>query len=187
MSQFKLNTALSVALFLFAFTHTGEVRASTCPAESFVQSAGEAFMSAARRGTGAAFSSAASRYADLHGLALFALGSYRNKLPKSRETEYVARTRSFMGNFMAEYGSKFAGDSIAITSCNESPAGLTVGTKLSTGQVITFKLRKAGASYRVQDVSVSSIWLAQTMKNKFTRVIRENNDDVGALINYLAK
>ena len=144
-------------------------------------------MSASRRGTGAAFSTAASRYADLHGLALFALGNYRKYLPKSRETEYVARTRTYMGNFMAEYGSKFAGDSIAITSCNESAGSLTVGTKLSTGQVIIFRLQKLGGSYRVKDVSVSAIWLAQIMRNKFTRIIKENNGDVEALISYLGQ
>jgi len=161
--------------------------ASTCPADDYIQSAGQAFMSASRRGTGAAFSTAASRYADLHGLALFALGNFRKFLPKSRETEYVARTRTYMGNFMAEYGSKFAGDSIAITSCNEAAGGLTVGTKLSTGQVIIFRLQKSGGSYRVKDVSVSAIWLAQIMRNKFTRIIKENNGDVEALISYLGK
>ena len=165
----------------------GIANASTCPAENYIQSAGQAFMSASRKGTGAAFSTAASRYADLHGLALFALGNFRKYMPKSRETEYVARTRTFMGNFMAEYGNKFAGDSIAVTSCNEAADGLTVGTKLSTGQVIVFRLQKSGSSYRVKDVSVSAIWLAQTMRNKFTRIIKENNGDVEALISYLGK
>ena len=172
-------------LIIFALAIPGIAKASTCPAESFIQSAGEAFMNASRRGSAGAFSSAASRFADLHSIALFALGSYRRNLPKSRETEYVARTRTFMGKFMAQYGSKFSGTAISITSCNESGSGLTVGTKLSTGQSLTFRLRKSGGSYRVQDVSVSSIWLAQTMRGKFTNVIRENNGDIEALLSYL--
>ncbi len=161
--------------------------ASTCPAESYIQSAGEAFMGASRKGTAAAFSTAAGRYSDLHGVALFALGNYRRDLPKSRETEYVARARTFIGKFMAQYGSKFAGNSIAVTSCNEASGGLIVGTRLSSGQNLTFRLRKAGSSYRVQDVSVSSIWLAQTMRGKFTSVLRENNGDIDALMSYLGK
>ena len=175
-----------VCAFIFLSSFNA-AEAATCPEEGYIQSAGQAFMNASRRGTGAAFSTAASRYADLHGLALFALGNFRKYLPKSRETEYVARTRTYMGNFMAEYGSKFAGDSIAITSCNEATGGLTVGTKLSTGQVIIFRLQKSGGSYRVKDVSVSAIWLAQIMRNKFTRIIKENNGDVEALISYLGK
>jgi phospholipid transport system substrate-binding protein len=159
--------------------------ASTCPAEDYIQSAGQAFMSASRKGSAGAFSAAASRFGDLHALALFALGPYRKDLPKSRETEYVARARTFVGKFMAKYGSKFAGNSIAVTSCNEAAGGLIVGTKLSSGQSLTFRLRKAGGGYRVQDVSVSSIWLAQTMRGKFTGVMRENNGDIDALMSYL--
>jgi ABC-type transporter MlaC component len=173
------------ALIMLTLGIPNIAKASTCPAEGFIQSAGEAFMGASRRGSAGAFSSAASRFADLHSIALFALGIYRQNLPKSRETEYVARARTFMGKFMAQYSSKFSGTSIAITSCNESGSGLTVGTKLSTGQSITFRLRKSGGSYRVQDVSVSSIWLAQTMRGKFTNVMRENNGNVEALMSYL--
>jgi hypothetical protein len=148
------------ALILLTLGIPNIAKASTCPAEGFIQSAGEAFMGASRRGSAGAFSSAASRFADLHSIALFALGIY-------------------------QYSSKFSGTSIAITSCNESGSGLTVGTKLSTGQSITFRLRKSGGSYRVQDVSVSSIWLAQTMRGKFTNVMRENNGNVEALMSYL--
>ena len=176
-----------ICTIFLVVAYANAAQAGPCPAEAYVQSAGAAFMGAARRGTPGAFSSAASRYADLRSLALFALGNYRQNLPKSREAEFVSRAQTFMGGFMAEYGSHFSGNSMTITSCNESAGGLTVGTKLSTGQTLTFRLRKAGGSYRVQDVSVSSIWLAQTMRNKFTRVIRENNGDVGALISYLGK
>ena len=169
------------------FSLSTAANSATCPADAFVRATGEAFMSAARKQSAAAFSTAASRYANLHELALFALGIYRKYLPKSLEAEYVARTRTFMGKFMQQYGSSFAGDSIAVTSCNETAKGYTVGSKLSTGQVIVFRLIKSGSSYRVQDVSVSGIWMAQTMRNKFTRIIKEGNGDVGALLDYLAK
>lgn len=175
---------ISILLLLGFFTDAAG--AASCPAEAYIQSAGQAFMTASRNGTASAFSSAAARYADLRGLALFALGNYRQNLPKAREAEFVSRAQTFMGSFMAQYGSHFSGNSITITSCNESPSGLTVGTKLSSGQTLTWRLRKAGGSYRVQDVSVSSIWLAQTMRGKFTRILSENNGDVGALIRYLA-
>ena len=185
MNMPNIKQFIRVAFIVLALTTTA--KAATCPAENYIRTAGEAFMGAARQNSASAFSSAASRYADLHGLALFSLGIYRKYLPKSRETEYVARTRTFMGQFMMRYGNKFAGDSIAVTSCNEAASGYIVGTKLSTGQVIVFRLAKTGSSYRVQDVSVSGIWMAQTMRNKFTRLIKENNGSVDALIDYLAK
>ena len=114
----------------------------------------------------------------LRGIALFALGPYRKNLPKGREAEYVALSKKFMGQFMSQYSSHFRGDGMIITKC----AGNTVATKLSSGQTLTFRLQGAR---RIADVSISGIWLAQTMRSKFTGVIRKNDGDVGALISWL--
>ena len=138
-------------------------------------------MTAANSGSANAFSSAASRFADLNAIAMFALGPYRKDLPRSRSGEYVALTRKFMGQFMAQYASKFSGNGIVITSC----AGNIIGTKLSTGQTLTFRLRKTGSNYRVEDVSVSSVWLAIALRNKFTGVISQNNGNIDALMSWL--
>lgn len=153
--------------------------AANCPSENFIQNAGAAFMGAARAGSPGAFTSAASRYADLRGIALFALGPYRKDLPKNREGEYVALSKKFMGEFMAEYASKFSGTGMTITSC----AGSLVGTRLSTGQSLTFRLQ---GQRRIADVSVSGVWLAQAIRTKFTSVLHRNDGDVSALMNWLA-
>lgn len=152
--------------------------AAACDAEAFIQNAGAAFMGAARTGSSTAFTNAAVRYADLRGIALFALGPYRKNLPSGREGEYVALTKRFMGTFMAQYAGRFKGNSITITSCR----GNIVGTKLSGGQSLTFRLR---GNSRIEDVSVSGIWLAQTMRSKFTSVIGNHGGDVGALMKWL--
>ncbi len=167
-------------LFMFsALTMSASAKAASCPSEGFIQSAGAAFMGAARNGSAAAFSNAAARFADLRGLALFALGPYRKDLAHGREGEYVALTKKFTGQFMAQYASKFSGNGITITNCVSN----IVVTKLSTGQGLTFRLR--GGS-RIEDVSVSGIWLAQELRSKFTSVIRRNDGDVDALITWLA-
>ena len=153
--------------------------AAPCPAENLVQNAGAAFMGASRAGTSGAFIGAASRFADLRGLALFALGPYRKNLPKNREAEYVALARQFMGRFMAQYASRFSGNAITITSCG----GNVIGTKLSTGQSLNFRLR---GSNRIEDVSISGVWLAQTMRSKFVGVLNSHGGDVDALIGWLA-
>lgn len=173
-----MKRLLATALTFSVLMIIPQASAATCPAESFIQDAGAAFMGAARSGSAGAFTGAASRYADLHGIALFALGPYRKNLPRSREGEYVALAKKFMGQFMAEYASSFSGTSIKITKC----AGNTVSTRLSSGQTLTFRLQGAR---RIADVSVSGVWLAQTMRSRFTGVIRNNNGDVGALMSWL--
>ncbi|MDE2445191.1 MAG: ABC transporter substrate-binding protein [Alphaproteobacteria bacterium] len=174
----KILSALWITT-AFVVASEAKAKANTCPADAFIQSAGAAFMSASRAGSPGAFTSAASRFADLNSIAIFALGPYRADLPKGREGEYVNLTKKFMGQFMFQYASKFSGNSIVITSCN----GNVIGAKLSTGQSLTFRLR--GGGKRIEDVSVSGIWLAQTLRSKFVGVIRNNNGDVGALLSWL--
>lgn len=173
-----MSKALIAFFLISALGFSAQAQAATCAAEGFVQNAGAAFMGAARSGSAGAFTGAASRYADLRGIALFALGPYRKDLPRGREAEYVALTKKFMGEFMAQYASRFRGSSMIITKCS----GNTVATKLSSGQVLTFRLQGAK---RISDVSVSGVWLAQTLRSRFTGVIRNNNGDVGALMSWL--
>ncbi len=157
-------------------------KAGGCPAEKFIQSAGNAFMSAADSGTPQAFSSAAARFADLRSLALFALGPYRRNLEPGMESKYIARAKAFMGKFMADNASHFSGSAITITSCLPGSSGLVVGAKLEGGSSITFRLKGA---YRIEDVNVSGIWMAQTLRSKFTNVINTHGGDMNALMSYL--
>jgi len=152
-----------------------------CDAESFVNSAGNAFLAAARSGTPQAFTSAASRYADLRGIAMFALGSHRKSLPKAKEAEYLALARSFIGSFMAKNSSRFSGTGLKVVSCS----GNTVNATTAAGKKLIFRVSGGKGGYRVQDVNVSSVWLAGQMRSTFTGVLNRNNGDINALLNYL--
>ena len=178
---------ISSVVFLTAATFFGlpAASAAVCPASSFVQSAGSAFIGAARNGSPGAFIGVASRYADLNGIAMFALGPHRAQLKKSQQAEYVTLTRNFIGRFMSQNSSRLASDGLAVTDCAGSGNALTVGTKTGNGKRIIFKVYKTRAGYRVRDVNVSSYWLAQQLRSKFTSVIRSNNGDIGALFAYL--
>ncbi|NJM30421.1 MAG: ABC transporter substrate-binding protein [Rhizobiales bacterium] len=175
------------ALLFSALLAMGATSAShaACEAEGFVTDAGKAFMGAARSRSAAAFSGAASRYADLNAIALFALGANRSSLPKSRQAEYVALTRAFIGKVLAKNAGRFRASGISVVSCSGSAKALTVNTRLSGGQKLVFKLYKTRGGYRVRDVSVSSVWLAQQLRTTFASVLRKNGGDIDALFNYL--
>jgi ABC-type transporter MlaC component len=151
--------------------------AKTCGAEDFVTSAGNAFFAAARSGSPQAFSNAAARYADLRSIALFALGTHRRELSKAQEGEYVALARGYMGRFLAGYSNKLKGSNIKVTSCNESGKALLVKASSSSGTSLAFRVSKGKGGYRVQDVSVSSFWLASQLRGKFGRVIKARGVD----------
>ena len=84
-----------------------------------------------------------------------------------------------MGRFMAQNASSLSGGQLTITSCT---ANLVTG-RFGSGTVV-FRL---SGSYRIEDVTVSGISIAQALRNRFTGVIRNNNGDIDALMSYLAK
>jgi phospholipid transport system substrate-binding protein len=183
-----MRSSLSALVFATLLgISTQSAGAESCDAGSFVSGAGGAFMNAARSGSAGAFAGAASRYADLRGIAMFALGPHRGQLKKSQEAEYVSLTRGFIGRFMAENSSKLAGSGMTVTDCTGNDSAMVVNTKMSNGKKVVFKVYKTKGGYRVRDVNVASIWLAQQMRSQFTSVIRRNNGDINALFDYLRK
>jgi ABC-type transporter MlaC component len=156
-----------------------------CPATGYITNAANALIGAARSGSPAAISSTVARYSDMRGIALFALGPYRSKLPPSRQAEYVRLTKSFIGRFMASYSDEFRSSGFTPVTCSASGSNVIVNGKLSGGQKVILRLAKSRSGYRVLDMNVSSVWLAQQLRSKFVSVIRKNGNDVDALFDFL--
>ena len=169
-----------LALLAIGFSTLGllsTAEAGSCPAESFVRSAGQAYDRAAAAGSTDAFASAADRFSDLRSLSFFALGQYRKDLPKSREAEYLSLTRNFIGNTLKRHGSGLSGGITEVTDCASSGGGFVVTARSASGKKIVFRLARAGGSYTVKDVNMQGIWLAQQMRSKFTGTISRKGID----------
>jgi phospholipid transport system substrate-binding protein len=151
-----------------------------CDAEKFVLSAGRAFTMASHRGSPSAFTSAASNFTDMRGIALFALGPHRKKLAPGKEGEFVRLAQGFMGRFMSRYASRFNAAGMQVTGCSGNVVNAQAG-----GRKLIFRVSKRGGGYILQDVNVSSIWLAGQMRSTFTGVINRNGGDINALWDYL--
>ena len=164
---------------------TSATATAACPAATFITNVGNAFMGAASVRSASAFSGVTARYADLRGMSMFALGPHRRLLGKSREAEYLALTRGFIGRFMVRYSSRFSGSGMTIKDCVGSSNALTVSTRMSNGKKIIFKLHRTKRGFLVRDVNVSSVWLAQQMRSTFVGVINRNGGDIDALFAYL--
>lgn len=180
-----MKTALPLALAIMTGL-AASAKAADCPAGPFVINAATAIQNAARAQSPAAFSGVAARYTDLRGIALFALGPHRSQLGKGDEGKYVALTKGFIGRFMAKNSSRVAGSGLKITDCKGSGGGRYVVTaQMSNGKRFVFRVAGRKGGFRVQDVNVSSVWLAQQLRSSFTGVIRRNNGDIDALYAYL--
>ena len=179
----RLVAAL-LAIAFCSFGMPGIARADSCPAESFVKSAGQAYDRAATSGSASAFANAADQFSDIRSLAFFALGQYRKDLPKSRESEYLRLTRSFIGDTLKNHGSGLRGGNLEVLDCSPSGNGLEVTTRSAAGKKIVFRLAKSGGGYTVKDVNMQGIWLAQQMRSKFTGTVARSGID--GLFAYLA-
>lgn len=174
------------AVAALAFSSPANSRAAeTCAAAPFIDSAARALMKASEGRSPHAFSSAVARISDINGIALYALGPYRAKLPKARQAEYFRRTRAYIGRFLAENASRFNGNGITINSCKGANGALVVDSRLSGGERIIWRLAGRGGAYRVEDVSVQKIWLAQQLRTNFVHMIRTSGNSVEALIDQL--
>ena len=54
----------------------------------------------------------------------------------------------------------------------------------ASGKPVIFRLVRSGGGYLVQDINVSSVWLAQQLRANFVGVIRRGGD-IAALFAYL--
>ena len=177
---------LFVTLALLAFTLPSHA-AGTCPAASFVISAGKTYDQAARARSASALANGVDRYSDMRAMAFFALGRYRGLLPKGREAEYVGLTKSFMGRFMLQHGGDLRIGTLKIVECTGSGGNITVTARTSNGKAVAFRIAKSGSGFAVRDIRAGSVWLVQLMRSNFVDIIRRNQGDIGALLKYLKR
>jgi ABC-type transporter MlaC component len=176
----------SIAMtLLLLFSVLPAAAAAKCDAGPFVISVGKTYDQAARSGSAAAFANGVARYSDMRSIAFFALGRYRSKLPKAREAEYVALTKSFMGQFMLDHGQSLRVGTLQIVECSGSGANINVKARTAGGDTVLFRISKTGSGFTVRDVRANSIWLVQQMRSAFVGTISRNDGDIDALFKYL--
>lgn len=162
-----------------------QAHAANCAAEAFIIGAGRTYDQAARSGSAAAFANGVARYSDMRSVALFALGRYRKLLPKNRESEYIALTRKFMGEFMKEYGKDFRVGTMKVQDCTGPDSNMLIVAKTAGGDKVSFRVARSGGSWVVRDMNVSGIWLVQQLRSTFVGTISRGNGDIDELFKYL--
>lgn len=177
-------TILVTATMLLAIL-TVPSRAAGCAAGPFVTAAGQAILRAVRTRSPTTLAGVASRYSDIHGLAMFSLGPYRKALPDARKAEYVALTRAYVGRFLARYGNRVSGTSLTVISCSGNANAPVVTARLNGGGKAVFRLYKTRRGYLMRDVNIASIWLGAQMRSTFTSIIQKSGGNLSGLFAYL--
>ena len=135
------------------------------------------------------FAALMNRYINLRGIASYALGTYRNKLPPARKAEFYTLVNNYAAALFVYYVDDFRGTRLEIKSTTKQGRFTTIRSaiRLKGGgrEQVRWRLIPQGGAYRISDVNLKGVWLTISMKDRFTKVLRKSNGDFGALFDEL--
>ena len=132
------------------------------------------------------------QYFDMPSIARYMLGSYWRKASPEEQAEFT----SVLTDFLAlAYGKRFAnytGHEMEIGRVRDEGDGRSVvfsTVKLPSGDParVDWTVQQTDASYKIEDVKVEGLSLADTHRQEFASVISSNGGSVSKLIDILKK
>jgi phospholipid transport system substrate-binding protein len=132
------------------------------------------------------------QYFDMPGIAKYMLGSYWRKATPDEQTGFTAALTDFLA---LSYGKRFAtytGHEMAIGRVRDDGDGLSTVfsvVKLPSGEEarVDWIILAQDSTYKISDVKVEGLSLADTHRQEFASVISSNGGSVGKLIDVLKK
>lgn len=132
------------------------------------------------------------QYFDMPGIAKYMLGSYWRKATPEEQTDFTKVLTDFLALSYAKRFATYTGHDMAIGRVRDEGDGqATVFSvvKLPTGEEarVDWTIMSQAASFKITDVKVEGLSLADTHRQEFASVISNNGGSVAALINVLKK
>ena len=132
------------------------------------------------------------QYFDMPAIARYMLGSYWPKATPEEQSDFTVALTDFLA---LAYGKRFAsytGHDMAIGRVRDEGDGQTTvfsNVKLPSGESarVDWLINQAGESYKIADVKVEGLSLADTHRQEFASVISNNGGSIAALISVLRK
>jgi phospholipid transport system substrate-binding protein len=160
-------------------------------AESYVSKVGNGVIAAARANSVGQFRSLLKANADIAAIAIYSLGPYRKSLTNDVRSEYYGLVENYIAKVFQQNAKKLAGEGLEVQGTKDAGDSVLVKSVLNMGgggvMPVTWRLVKRGEGYRIFDVNVDGIWLASTQKTNFVSVLKKNNGQISALLDYLRK
>jgi phospholipid transport system substrate-binding protein len=132
------------------------------------------------------------RYFDMPTIARYMLGTYWRRATPEEQTEFTAVLTDFLA---LAYGKRFAtytGHQMDIGRVRDEGDGRSIvfsTVKLPSGEParVDWTIDQAGDTFKIADVKVEGLSLADTHRQEFASVISRNGGSVSALIDVLKK
>lgn len=140
----------------------------------------------------AAFGKLLDETADMQKIAAFALGQYIRLPTPEQKTEYLNLVRNFVVKVYVTRLSDYHNEKLVITGSQpkgsnqaivNSQINFTNGREPVT--VTWWLIKEPSGSYKIFDVNVVGVWLAQEQRSAFTSVIANHDGKFAALLDHL--
>ena len=126
---------------------------------------------------------------DIKRISLFILGPYRKNLKSSESSQYFNAIKSFISKVYAKRLSSYPSGNIKITKVEEKGRrGIIVSSLITFNDrpnpisIDWWILKSSVSDYKVFDIRISGIWMAQEQRSTFTSFLSKNNGDIINLI-----
>ncbi len=133
----------------------------------------------------------------INGIARFVLGRYWRGASEADRTEYLALFEDVIVNTWADRFSEYSGQKFTVQDAVNAPSAhqaervaivrSTFFTDPQTPVRIDWRVASRGDIYKITDVSVEGISMANTQRDEFASVIRQNSGQISALLEELRK
>ena len=127
-------------------------------------------------------------------ISLFVLGPYRRNLDSVQKTEYINLIKRFVSEIYSIRLVSFpSGDFSILSSTDNGRSGIIVKTSIQFSNdpnptKIDWRLiKKQDGKFKIFDIRVVGIWMAQEQRSTFTSFLSKNNGNINKLMDRLEK
>lgn len=133
----------------------------------------------------------------INGIARFVLGRYWRRASEDDRIEYLALFEDVIVNTWADRFSSYSGEKFTVQNAVDAPSAheaervaIVRSLFFSDPQTpirIDWRVASRGDIYKITDVMVEGISMANTQRDEFASVIRNNSGQIDALLEILRK
>ena len=127
---------------------------------------------------------------DIKRISLFILGPYRKNLKSTESSKYFNAIKNFISKVYAKRLSSYPSGNVKVTKVEEKGRrGIIVSSLVNFNDrpnpisIDWWILESSVSDYKVFDIRISGIWMAQEQRSTFTSFLSKNNGEITNLIN----
>ena len=126
---------------------------------------------------------------DIKRISLFILGPYRRNLKQSESSQYFNAIKDFISSVYAKRLSSYSSGNIKVIKIEQRgkrgvivSSLITFNDRPSPISIDWWILNNSTSQFKVFDIRISGIWMAQEQRSTFTSYLSKNNGDIAKLI-----